>query len=177
MTVPTIATVATGSKATASWARGAADVLQWVDQDRPITWLVQTSVQNISTGTVVPITFDTEPIDRSSMHSTSSNTSRVNIGLSLGLYLVCGVVAFTNIAAGGSRRAILRLNGSNMPGMYAVTPGVSGVYAAPWVTGIVQASSPSDYVELCGYQDTGSTCSTIASAGLNCALAVIRIGS
>lgn len=176
MTVPTVGVAAVGAKITAdAWNDGVGALLSWIEDDRPITWVLQSGSQTVSHNTWTPITFAGEPIDRASMHSTSSNTSRINIGLSLGLYLVIGRIAWAGDST-GLRYSSLRVNGTEIDGTQSISPpGSSFVSVTTW--GVATAASSGDYLELYGLQTSGGNLDTSVSGPFKSSLLAVRIGA
>lgn len=173
-TTPTAATV--GSKITASnWNNQVQLPEEFFRLNRPICVLKQTVTQSLTNGTVTPITFDVETLDRDNQHSTASNTDRVVIGNTLGWYRVTGSIAYAGNAS-GDRRAIVLLNGSGINGYTVVHPSSTQFISAN-VVGYVQATTSTDYVSLAGYQNTGGALSTLVSGSFQSYLTVEWIGS
>lgn len=55
------------------------DNISWLATDKPTCRAKRTSVQSIANSTLTAIQFDAEDWDSASMHSTSSNTSRITV--------------------------------------------------------------------------------------------------
>jgi hypothetical protein len=111
--------------------------------------------QTISNATATAITFDSELFDTDSLHSTSTNTSRLTVPTGKGgKYLVCGTVAFAANTT-GNRGIYIYKNGSIIN--YAtiiqtVTVASNGTFA-PF--SIVTQLSAADYIEIFVYQSSG----------------------
>ena len=186
-TVPTAATAAVGDKiaATATWNSGVRDpinfLLKVTSGNRAAVCLTQNSAQTGWTDSAfTAVTFDTEVVDNDAQHSTSSNTSRVIIGTTLGWYLVSGTYASASNTNGNNRRAAIYLNGAVINGtQVVVASNASGLATVqtPWF--LVQSTASGDYVELMGYMSTGSsgTIGTAVSASYRSSLTVVYLGS
>ncbi len=117
----------------------------------PLCIAIQTSAQTFTTSTVTPITFNVNVIDATTMHSTSSNTSRFN-AVYPGEYDVKYSLPW--VANGtGIRAAWIRVNGSlDAGGFVQVGANASDTSVAAAETLYLQVG---DYVEVCGYQTSG----------------------
>jgi len=102
-TVPNPVTAVPGLKLTSlAWNREVRDAVNFFLQDKPLCQLAQGAAQSIPASTPTPVSFPgvgDEIIDSDAQHETSVNPSRVNIGKTLGLYRLTGVVAFGGNAA------------------------------------------------------------------------------
>jgi len=78
--------------------------------NQPRAQIFRNSSQTISTGVATAIQFDAENFDFGSMHSNSSNNTRLTIS-DAGTYLISGVVEFDNNAT-GTRSVSIRQDGS-----------------------------------------------------------------
>lgn len=158
------------------------DYLRWGFETRPFLHLVQQSAQTgwtTATDTAVTFGSGSEVIDNTSDHSTSSNTSRVLIGNTLGWYQVSGVYAAPSNTNTTTLRASIGLNGAVYDGsktsqqltMFSGTPSTATG------TVLIEATSASDYVELLGYQTASAgTLGTGVTADIASSLTVIYIG-
>ena len=191
-TVPTALTAAVGDKVAAStFNSGVKDpinfLLKVTSGNRAAVCLTQNSAQTGWTDSAfTAVTFDTETLDNDAQHSTSSNTSRVVIGTTLGWYLVSGTYASASNTNGNNRRAAIYLNGAVINGTQAVAAlgrkadstsvGLCTV-TTPWF--LVQSTASGDYIELMGYMSTGSagTIGTAVSASYRSSLTVVYLGS
>ena len=161
-TVPTTQTIAVGEKnLAAEYNSFIRDALAFL-LSPPRCSLYQTATTNMSTsGTASVIAFDTELYDTDSMHSTSSNTSRITCNAA-GLYLVTATLGFAANAT-GFRRLDLRKNGSATP--FATVSHA----AAPTLSSSVSISefvqlSVGDYIEMFGTQTSGGALASVAGA-------------
>lgn len=171
-TKPTVAQVATGSKATATlWNNAVYQQWQFLDIVKPVCQLTAGTVQSLVNNAWTTLNFDTEVIDTDSQHSTVSNTSRVVIGNTLGWYRCSGVVTFTGSAAGARYGAKLQLNGAEVNGTQNLFANYSSSVnqTASLQTIFVQATLSTDFVELLGFQQSGGAMNTIvASSNRSC---------
>lgn len=112
----------------------------------------RTTAQSINTATVTAITFDAERTDTDTMHSTSSNTSRITITTS-GRYHVYGNVAYAANAT-GIRYTAIRLNGTTVVVEDARAPAGAGDATIVSID-TSYLFSAGDYVELVAFQTSG----------------------
>ena len=182
-TVPDITAKAVGDDVTAAWADEIDTAVSFFVANRPILHLVQQSAQTgWTTTTYTAVTFGTssETVDRDAAHSTSSNTSRVVIGNTLGWYRVSGIYCSpgnTNTIAIG---AAIYLNGSAVMGSAVrhYQSSSSNTFTAEVPPILIQATSSSDYVELMGYQNASAgTIGTNVSSPMASSLTVEWVGS
>lgn len=106
---------------------------------------------NIPNATVVALAFNSERFDSDSIHSTSSNTSRLTCN-SAGTYAITGGVSF-DINSTGYRFVSIRLNGFNILASTTI-PATSGNYTNISVTTMYDLAA-TDYVELVVAQTSG----------------------
>lgn len=113
--------------------------------------------QTLPTGALTAITFPAEDYDTDSMHSTSSNTSRVTVPYA-GLYLVNNYI--TTGAAGGNRYIYILKNGAQWMFKAAVTDPTSSSSAGivDSICAIVPCAA-NDYIESGIFHNTGSAIS------------------
>ena len=160
-TVPTTQTIAVGEKNLAaeynSFIRDAMSFLL----NPPRCQLYQTATTNMSTsGTASVILFDTEQYDTDSMHSTSSNTSRITCNAA-GLYVVEATLGFAANAT-GFRRLDLRKNGGATPFAAVSHAAAPTLSTGVSVTAEVQLSV-GDYIEMFGTQTSGGALASVAA--------------
>jgi hypothetical protein len=184
VSVPTVPTRATGDDfPAADWAAYIKGTYDFLATTRQIAHLVQQTAQTgWTTTTFTAITFGTssETVDRDGQHSTSTNTSRIVIGGTLGLYAVTGTYGAAANAAATLLRAAIALNGTRILGGLSTTSPASSASAlsvsTPWV--VVQAGASGDYVELQGYMVAASgTIGTGVSANHTSTLTAIWLGT
>jgi hypothetical protein len=179
-TKPTVAQVATGSKATATlWNNAVYQQWQFLDVVKPVTQLTAGTATSMANNAWTAVNFDTEVIDTDSQHSTVSNTSRVVIGTTLGWYRCSGVVTFTGSATGSRYGAKLQLNGVDVNGaqnLYA-NYSASVQQTASLATIYVQSILSTDYVELLGFQASGGAMNTVVVSALRSCFSVEYMGT
>lgn len=115
---------------------------------------VYNTTDQIIAGDATPyaVTFDTERYDTDSMHSTSSNTSRITFNTA-GVYIVIGQLNLGASAAGTARDLNILLNGSTVIARFREVPNASANVNDHVCT--IWNFSAADYVELTIAQDTG----------------------
>lgn len=130
----------------------------------PVCFVLHTTGQSIATGSsFTSITFDSEVVDNSGMHSTVSNTSRLT-AVYPGYYDTGGGVAFAG-AATGRRMNNWRVNGSDMAGSAAGQPATT-LTVANAARSIQVYLNVGDYLEEGAQQDSGGPVSLfVGTAG------------
>lgn len=111
-----------------------------------------TSAQTISTATVTAIAWDgTEEFDTDTLHSTSTNPSRITAAIA-GKYIVTGVLSYTGNAT-GTRLLRAHVNGSPI-GDFAQVAGFDTNTVT--LSGNVMVDlAATDYVEILAFQNSG----------------------
>lgn len=114
---------------------------------------------NVADSSAVLVTFDTELFDRMNMHSTSSNSQRVNIKVA-GNYLVNAQLTWDTNTAGTLRT----VSGATNVGGSSLTAGMVNIPADNTSIGLTQNFSgvalymkPGDFIFLNAFQDSGGT--------------------
>jgi hypothetical protein len=134
--------------------------------------------QSINNNTWTAITLDSERFDPSGLHDPASNPSRITIAKA-GIYIVGGNLGWAAHASDQTRRiASISVNG--VPGVGTEIARqenhISGITA---VTGqamtVLWSFSANDYVELCGFQNSGGALNTLAPASYSPSLWVQRL--
>ncbi|WP_327066908.1 hypothetical protein [Kitasatospora sp. NBC_01302] len=130
----------------------------------------QSTAQSIPTSSWTTLNFDTSPTDTYGGHSAVTNPSRYTCQVGVpGWYTCCGVYAPTGNAT-GFRAVKMQVNG------VAVLGGAAYINAGAAVElGVVTPTKDvflnvGDYVEICGYQNTGSALNTILDGDLRTGL-------
>ncbi len=104
-------------------------------------------VQSVGSGALTALTFDQEDFDTDTMHSTSSNTSRI-VATTAGVYLFVGFASFA-ADADGYRSLVWRYT----PGLAAKEAVTAAVSSASSGTAIqvtmLYSMGAGDYMELC----------------------------
>lgn len=181
-TIPSVAAKTTGDNIDSTYLASVKSFLDFTMSDKPLGFFVQqTSQTGWTTATFTSVTFGTssEVIDRDTQHSTSSNTSRVVIGDTLGWYKVSGVYVPQTNTATTLVRACIALNGTEINGSATSMSPASTSSALSLSTGVVlvEATSASDYVELKGWQTAASgTLGAVAGTIISSSLTVEYVG-
>lgn len=129
--------------------------------------------QTITTGTVTALTFDSEQFDTHTMHSTSSNTSRITVP-SAGKYILMAQVVF-DINSTGRRLFNFRKNGSDLFGSLDEKQTVStGGYTVCKGLLIVDAAA-NDYFECVVYHTKGSNLDVLGNNSGNTQTSVFQV--
>jgi hypothetical protein len=192
VSVPTVPTRATGDDfPAADWGSYVKGTYDFLATTRQIAHLVQQTAQTgWTTATFTAITFgaSSEVADRDGQHSTSSNTSRIVIGGTLGLYAVIGTYGAAGNNVATLLRAAIAFNGTRLAqGMSTVGPlGVSATGTAASGSAlsvttplcIVASTVSTDYVEIQGYVSAASgTLGTSVSTDFASSLTAIWLGN
>lgn len=112
------------------------------------------AVQSIPNNAWTAIAFNSEDYDQGSMHSTSSNTSRITIPANhAGLYLMTAQVAFDNNAT-GFRGAAFYKNGAVLYTSEQSVP-LTGSLTIVNISALA-VLAVADYIELFVYQNSGA---------------------
>lgn len=122
----------------------------------PACRVYNTGTQALNNATTTAITFDSERYDTDSIHSTSSNTSRLTFATA-GLYSIGGTVSLTGETDYTSIVVLIRLNGTTSIGQTRLL--AAGTFSADQPTMQVHAVykfAANDYVELCVIQENTS---------------------
>lgn len=160
-TVPVTRTFVAGEIVLASYFNAnIRDVLNYLLAP-PIMELRQQVVQSIPNSAFTAVTFTTEDVDSSGMHSTSVNTSRAT-AVYPGWYQETGSTAFA-VNATGSRGSSYYINGATQNSVQSLhqTVGASHNHREVAVTKMV-FMNVSDYVELMTFQASGGALNSIA---------------
>lgn len=160
-TVPTTQTFNAGEKVTASKLNSATKtVLDFLMNPPRVNAYVGTAV-SVSSGTSTLVTFDSEAWDTDSLHSTTTNPSRITINTS-GQYLVTFYARFPSNST-GYRQCNLRLNsaGSSTGGSTLSTITLAAVNgASTFVTRTLELTcNAGDHYELFVTQNSGASLS------------------
>lgn len=180
-TKPSVALAAIGQKISATlWNNGVYRVWNFLDVTKPVCLAYQTATQSLTTSTFTAITMDSEVIDTDGQHSTSTNTSRIVIGNTLGWYRVSGAVAYAGSGAGNGRRVRLLANGGAsgvIGGHGSIAPGGTGFTMCYLAPVLVQATLSTDYIELQGWQDSGGALLTLNNSQMESFLFAEYVGT
>lgn len=127
----------------------------------PILEVEQTANQTLTTATATSITFTSEVVDSSGMHSTSSNTSRAT-AVYPGWYDWGAAVGWTANAT-GVRAAWWAVNGATINRATA-TIGANAAIVVTVARRKLIFLNVNDYVEIAGYQTSGGNLATTNNA-------------
>ena len=162
--IPTLTAPSVGTYDTAAWWTANVVNLLTYGLNPPLFVGTQTIAQSVATSAWTTITLDTEQQDSYGGHSTTTNSSRYTAQVA-GWYTVCGVVAWTQNAT-GARGARLHVNGASIAGSaQMLAPSSSST-----ITGVMTATravqlAVGDYLEVAGWQASGSTLTTGVAGG------------
>lgn len=144
----------------------------------PACRLYKQADSTIADSTEVTINFSgasDEVFDTASMHSSSTNPSRIT-ATTAGIYLVQGNINWPYDAGGGRRVVYLKKNGSVIASTSEMQVSTSGASTFQNLSTIVNADSTSDYFELSVLQYSGGSM-TIAGGGSGSpVLSVVWVG-
>lgn len=122
------------------------------------------NTSNISTldSTWTSATFDSERWDTDTIHSTSSNTSRLT-ATTAGKYLIIGHIFFASNST-GQRAVRIRLNGTTIIAQQSTSSvHTSRRFSIP----VIYDMAATDYVEIQGFQDSGGALNMVAIANMS----------
>ena len=128
----------------------------------PIVQGRQTVAQTLTNNTDAAITMDTEDVDSSGMHSTSSNTSRFT-AVYPGWYQCAGSVGFSANATGRRTCQWRVTGGGSMNGSGASFPTTAANVAKVVSPTLLIFLNVGDYAELFGRQESGGGLNTAVS--------------
>jgi hypothetical protein len=137
-----------------------------------------TTDQTMNNGANVMFNLDAENYDTSGFHSTTSNNSRITIPSGkAGYYLITGVATYQGGSAGaGQRDLYVQLNGTT--GLVnVVSQRVTNLNFLGMSLSDIQYLAVGDYIELGGYQDSGTSASTFTQGSRRVFLAVQYLGA
>lgn len=152
---PTYHVFVAGEVATAANINAFGTVLGFLKQ-LPIVECNQTVAQSIASSSSAgsPLTFTTEVVDSSGMHSTSSNTDRF-VAVYPGWYRQAGGYAAVANST-GSRGCYYQVNGSNLNGTHVWVPANGSGYTAVGGRAKLLYLNVGDYGQIVGTQTSGS---------------------
>jgi hypothetical protein len=137
-----------------------------------------TTDQTMNNGANVVFNLAAEDYDTSGFHDNSTNNSRITIPSGkAGYYLITGVATYTGGTAGaGQRDLYVQKNGST--GLVnVVSQRVSNLNFLGMSLSDIQYLAVGDYIELAGYQDSGTSASTFTQGSRRVFLAVQYLGA
>jgi hypothetical protein len=126
----------------------------------PACNVARSTDQTISSAVQTTVTFDTEKYDLRNMWNSGSPTRLTVPSGAGGIYVIGGVIEYTANAV-GARQCILMVNGAIVGRTFSDNPGSGPAGRVSFVRDIALAAS--DYVEMAGYQNSGTTLSMVAT--------------
>lgn len=142
----------TGTIATAAWGDQLRDNDEWFAEP-PSCRVYHSTTQNVSTSTFTALNANSEQWDSASMHSTSSQTSRITVPVA-GKYLLVARIEF-GVDAANARLGRFLINGVTTE-PFDAKPAMTGV-GVRCSGSTVQSLSASGYVEVQAWQNSGGT--------------------
>jgi hypothetical protein len=127
--------------------------------------------QSIPNNAFTSLSCDTEYVDSSGMHSTSTNNSRAT-AVYAGWYDVGGLYTTVGNATGQRAARLLVNGGTEIQGSSVTTSGTSIIQALTLPRSLVYLNV-NDYVECQGYQSSGAALNTGASLGYEPSMSAI----
>lgn len=173
--VPTLAQEIPGNYLTGGLWNSSVYGLGQFTLNSPLFYGYSVASQSVGSSSWTAIGIDTSVYDIDGGHSNSTNNSRY-VAQVPGRYLVIGTCAFL-VNGSGARAARIEYNGNPILGgaTFAANPGAIGFGASAIA---VQQMAVGEYVELYGWQSSGSSLSTApATTDLACNLIVCWISS
>lgn len=130
---------------------------------------------NIScaSGAAVALTFDSERYDTDTIHSTTTNTSRLT-ATTAGKYQIGGSLFFANNTT-GARGLQIQLNGATAIAIVRI-PTVGGTDVPALQISTVYDLAANDYVELVAYQTSGGALNVSASGNQSPEFWMYKVG-
>lgn len=173
--VPTLASEIANNEFTAALARASIYNAGTFLLNQPLCVATQTTTQSVSTGAWTTLSLNSTQVDTYGGHSNTTNNTRYTAQVS-GVYAVCGVAAF-NSNSTGVRGSRLHVNGSVVQGTaQMMTPATSSGTGLPTPVRTIRLTA-GDYIEVAGWQSSGSPLSTIVASDVASALWVFWTGS
>lgn len=148
----TIHNPATGNVAPASWGDQLRENDEWFAEPSSCR-VYHSTTQNLSTSTFTALNANSEQWDSASMHSTSSQTSRITVPVA-GKYLFVARIEF-GVDATNTRYGRFLINGSTTE-PFDAKPAMTGV-GVRCSGSTVQSLAAGGYVEVQAWQNSGST--------------------
>lgn len=146
------------------WNQDVVDNVAWVAEEKPRARVYNSaSVAHTSSGSWQSCTFNSERYDVGGCHSTSSNTSRLTVPTGGGgLYVIGGCIAFAANST-GIRGIRILLNGTTAL-CEAETDNLGASLGVALSVTTDHELAAGDYVELQGFQNSGSNLNMLALA-------------
>lgn len=164
-TTPFTAVAGTAWKA-ADWNTYGRDNIAWLATDSPSCRAYNSAAISIANTTATAVTLDSERFDNASMHSTSSNTSRITIPTGGGgKYLFGSGTSWAGSAAGTVRYTYIQLNATTIVAAAVAQFGASSNSQITLTSAYSFAAA--DYIETIVYQDTGGALNLNSTANFS----------
>lgn len=140
------------------------DNVAWIATDSPACRAYNSAnISHASSGVEQVVTCNSERFDNATIHSTSSNTSRLTVPSGAGgKYIFGGGLAWASSASGTYRQSIIKLNAATYIGIQTLAPSASH-FSSATIAG-VYALAAADYIELWGNQDSGGALNMTVNA-------------
>jgi hypothetical protein len=119
------------------------------------------------------LAFDSERYDTDTIHSTSSNTSRLTC-VTPGVYAISAHVSFAPSAAGTLRAVHIRLNGATFIAVN-YDPPVGGGFSTNVSVSTQYRLAAGDYVEVDVYQDSGGSLNVQAAGNYSPEFGLVKV--
>lgn len=148
--------VTTGTTITSTWGNLVGNATDFL-ANPPSCRVYNNAVQSIPHTTVTALTFNSERYDTDTMHSTSSNTSRITFNTA-GLYLVSFSLTMTTNTDWTLIATQIRINGGVAVGKNQIGTLTVNDDASQTLTAVYKFAA-ADYVEACVYQRNGASAS------------------
>lgn len=120
----------------------------------PILEITSVTNQSIANNSLVALTFDTETVDSSNMHSTSVNPSRAT-AVYPGWYSTGGNASFVANAT-GRRGSAIAVNATTLASSSSIGPCTAAGTWSGAVRHKIAFLNAGDYLEIQAYQDSGA---------------------
>jgi hypothetical protein len=153
------------------------DNISWLGTDKPSCRVFHSTTQGLTNATFGALLYNSEWFDSASMHSTTSNTSRITFPVA-GIYLVgCNVTFAAN--ATGVRVAGISLNGISDPTSFiARTQAINaGSDDQMLNASTIWTFGTSDYIETAVYQTSGGALNSKTTGSASPAMWAIWMGN
>lgn len=138
------------------------DNVAWLATDSPSARVYHDANQSLNNTTETALSFNSERFDNASVHSTSSNTSRLTIPSGGGgKYLIGGAIVYEGNAT-GVRGCHMRLNATTDWSQSVLNAASSGATQFTVTTAVT--TSAADYWTMIGYQSSGGALNVTTNA-------------
>lgn len=136
------------------WNTDLTSNIAWLATDKPMVRANNAGTQSISNNSWTALTFDSEDFDNATIHSTSSNTSRLTFATA-GKYLVGGASVSGQASGTDYDTAVALVVGGATYIARSTHAGVTANYIYPSIAS-VYAFAATNYVELFAWHQFGS---------------------